>query len=87
MNNFTFLAVDSSRLTALRKLEISTYSRTFAPCQTGASTPRNVKLFIHRSLVRIYQKSSTNTTKNWKYARSECRYYTMISTAFLYIQA
>ena len=51
MNNFTFLTADSSRLTALRKLEISTYFCTFAPCQVGASIPKKVTLFIYRPLI------------------------------------
>jgi hypothetical protein len=45
-NNFTFLCVDTSRLTALRKLEISFYSFAFAPCQASAATPENVNLFL-----------------------------------------
>jgi hypothetical protein len=33
-------------LAALRKLEISRYSGAFTPCQTGASTRKNVNLFM-----------------------------------------
>jgi hypothetical protein len=45
-NNFTFLSADASCLAALRKLEISRYSCTFAPCQAGASTRKNKNLFL-----------------------------------------
>jgi heterodisulfide reductase subunit A2 len=51
-NNFPFLSAAASRLAALRKLEISRYSCTFAPCQTGAATLENANLFLREPLSR-----------------------------------
>jgi hypothetical protein len=42
---------NASRLPALRKLEISRYPVTFAPCQAGASTLENNILFLHEPQV------------------------------------
>jgi hypothetical protein len=40
------LAADASRLAALRKLGITRYACTIAPCQPGASTIKNCELFL-----------------------------------------
>ena len=45
-NNYRFLDADASRLAALLVGHISRYYSLLAPCQTGASTPKNGHLFL-----------------------------------------
>ena len=46
MNNFTFLAVDPSRLPAFLVGRILPGCSLLAPCQPGALTPENANLFL-----------------------------------------
>jgi hypothetical protein len=45
-NNYPFWDADPSRLAALLVGHISRYYSLLAPCQKGASTPENGKLFL-----------------------------------------